>query len=113
MRPLKGCARIIHALVSLHVQRLPKLFSAFLKIVVASRIYLHYIYSMPATAGPDGRDNMTQVQQNKIIQAIAECSRYIEKEQAHRADLRPADVAQHLEFCIQHRAKLQAMLAAD
>lgn len=39
-------------------KRPPELFSAFLKIVVASRIYLHYIYHMPATAGPDGRDKM-------------------------------------------------------
>jgi len=45
---------LCHCMTSVNL----KLFSAFLKIVVASQIYLHYIYSMPATAGPDGRDNM-------------------------------------------------------
>lgn len=46
----------------------------------------------------------------RILQAIAECDAFIAKESARSADLRPADIQQHLDFCIAHRAKLVAML---
>jgi hypothetical protein len=55
---------------------------------------------------------MTHEKTRKIIQAIAECDRFIENEEKRSADLRPAAVAQHLEFCKNHRLKLIAMLAA-
>ena len=54
---------------------------------------------------------MSQDQIRRIQQAIAECDSFIAKESARRADLRPADMQQHLDFCIAHRAKLAAMVA--
>ena len=53
---------------------------------------------------------MSQEQIRRIHQAIAECDKFIDKESGRRADLRPADVQQYLDFCITHRAKLLAML---
>lgn len=47
----------------------------------------------------------------KIFDAIAECDRYIAKEGARSADLRPADVQELLNWYHRHRAKLVAMLA--
>lgn len=47
----------------------------------------------------------------RINEAIIECDNFINKEGPRDADLRPAAAAQHLEFCKQHKAKLQAMLA--
>jgi hypothetical protein len=55
---------------------------------------------------------MTKEQSRRILEAIAECDRYIAKEGPRAPDLRPASEAQHLEFCKQHKAKLQQMLAA-
>lgn len=55
---------------------------------------------------------MSQDQIRRIHQAIAECDKFIAKESGRRADLRPADVQKHLDFCISHRAKLAAMLDA-
>ena len=49
---------------------------------------------------------------SKIIQAIAECDAFIAKEAPRSADLRPASVAAHLDFCVAHRAKLLGMLEA-
>lgn len=54
---------------------------------------------------------MTKEQTRRILEAIAECDRFIAKEEPRRADLRPADMAKHLEFCKQHKAKLQNELA--
>jgi hypothetical protein len=56
---------------------------------------------------------MTKDQSRRIIQAIQECDKFIGKEGPRSADTRPADVAKHLGFCKQHKAKLQAMLAND
>jgi len=55
---------------------------------------------------------LTQDQKRRIFQAIGECDAYIEKEEKRSADLRPSDVAKHLEFCKQHKVKLLAMLEA-
>lgn len=55
---------------------------------------------------------MTTEQARRVIQAIAECQRFIDLEDPRRADLRPADVQQHLDFCKQHMVKLNAMLVA-
>ena len=55
---------------------------------------------------------MSKEQTRKILEAIADCDRFIAKEEPRRADLRPADIAKHLEFCKQHKAKLVGMLAA-
>ena len=46
----------------------------------------------------------------RIKAAIAECERYIAKEGARSADLRPAWATQHLAFCKAHIIKLTAML---
>lgn len=54
--------------------------------------------------------HITPDKARRIRQAIAECNDFIAKEGARSADLRPADMTQHLEFCHQHRAKLLAML---
>jgi hypothetical protein len=46
----------------------------------------------------------------RLRDAIAECDRYIVREEGRRADLRPADVQELLDWYRGHRAKLQAML---
>lgn len=56
---------------------------------------------------------MSQDEARRVIEAIADCDKFIAKEQPRNADLRPAVVQQHLDFCIAHRAKLQAMLVAE
>lgn len=55
---------------------------------------------------------MTQQQISSIRSAIADCNRYIAKESARDADLRPAETAKLLDWYIAHRAKLLAMLVA-
>ena len=54
---------------------------------------------------------MTQSQERRVIEAIAECDRYIAKESPRPADTRPTWAAKHLAFCEQHRIKLITMLA--
>ena len=54
---------------------------------------------------------MTTQEIRKVIEAIADCDRYIAKEEPRNPSLRPAWAVQHLEFCKQHKAKLQGMLA--
>lgn len=56
---------------------------------------------------------LTTEQKRRINQAIAKCDAFIAKEEPRSADLRPAAVAQHLEFCKAHRAKLQNALATN
>lgn len=56
---------------------------------------------------------LTKDQAKRINQAIAECDSFIAKEEPRAADLRPAKVAQHLEFCKTHKAKLQNALATQ
>lgn len=51
--------------------------------------------------------------QGRILQAIGECDAFIAKEGSRAADLRPASAQKHLDFCIQHKVKLQAMLADE
>lgn len=46
----------------------------------------------------------------KIIESIAECDRYIAREEARSADLRPPEIAQRLEWYKTHREKLIRML---
>lgn len=46
----------------------------------------------------------------RIKQAIAECDVFISKESIRNPKLRPKDIQQHLDFCINHREKLKAML---
>lgn len=53
----------------------------------------------------------TTYRARKILEAIADCDRFIAKEEPRNPDLRPADVQQHLDYCKAHRIKLQAMLA--
>ena len=53
---------------------------------------------------------MTNTQRERIQQCIAECDRFIAKERARADDLRPRPVQEMLEFQIEHRIKLQAML---
>jgi hypothetical protein len=52
----------------------------------------------------------TTSQTSRIIQAIAECQRFIDKEEPRIASLRPADVQKHLDFCKAHMVKLAGML---
>ncbi|PXX41113.1 MULTISPECIES: hypothetical protein [Burkholderia] len=49
---------------------------------------------------------------SKIKSAIADCDRFIAKEEPRDASLRPADMQQHLDFCKAHKENLQNMLAA-
>lgn len=53
---------------------------------------------------------LTTEQGRRIREAIADCDRFIAKEESRRADLRPADVQQHLDFCKSHKIKLMNML---
>ena len=46
----------------------------------------------------------------KILAAIADCDRYITREERLSDDLRPAEVRERLAWYKQHRAKLQDML---
>lgn len=55
---------------------------------------------------------LTKTQTSRILEAMAECDRFIAKEEPRAADLRPAKVAQHLEFCKIHKTRLQHMLEA-
>lgn len=48
----------------------------------------------------------------KILDAIADCDRYIAKESARSADLRPVKIQELLDWYIGHRAKLVVMLEA-
>ncbi len=52
----------------------------------------------------------TPEQKRRIEQALAETKRFIEREGERDPSLRPADMQQHLEFCIGHKVKLEAML---
>jgi hypothetical protein len=54
---------------------------------------------------------MTITTDQRILDAIAECDRFIAVEGPRSADLRPADMSAHLEFCRRHREKLIALLA--
>lgn len=54
---------------------------------------------------------MTTEQARRVLQSIAECDRFIAKEEPRNPALRPADMVQHLEFCKQHKQRLIAMLA--
>lgn len=53
---------------------------------------------------------MSQYEINKINAAIADCDRYIDREEKRAADLRPAEVQKRLEWMKQHKAKLEGML---
>ena len=55
---------------------------------------------------------LTSEQTRRIVEAIAECDRFIALESPRAADLRPADIAKTLAHYIAHRARLVAMLAA-
>ena len=51
-------------------------------------------------------------QLKRTMDALAETARFIEKESPRRADLRPADVQKHLDFCIAHKSRLEAAIDA-
>jgi hypothetical protein len=52
-------------------------------------------------------------QKRRITQAIDECSRFIDREEARNAALRPADTQSLLDFYYSHRIKLLGMLEAS
>jgi len=53
---------------------------------------------------------MNNDRQRRVLEAIADCDRFIAKEGPRAANLRPADMQNHLDFCRAHRAKLINML---
>lgn len=53
---------------------------------------------------------MTKDQERRVVEAIADCDRYIAKERARSPSLRPADVQKRLDWHIEHRAKLISMI---
>jgi hypothetical protein len=55
---------------------------------------------------------MTKEQNQRILEAIADCNKFIAKESARNSALRPADVQKTLNFYIQHRNRLIEMLQA-
>jgi hypothetical protein len=46
----------------------------------------------------------------KIIEAIADCDRYIALEGSRSADLRPVEIQKRLDWYKAHRVKLEGML---
>ncbi len=57
---------------------------------------------------------MTSDSRRRVLEAIAECDRYIAKESPRSADLRPIEIAARLDFSRSHRQKLLNVLhAAD
>ncbi|NBU79822.1 MAG: hypothetical protein EBS50_12260 [Sphingomonadaceae bacterium] len=55
---------------------------------------------------------MTKEQSRRVLEAIADCDRYIAKESPRDESLRPADVQKILQQTIAHREKLIEMLGA-
>lgn len=55
---------------------------------------------------------MTAYEHRQVLTAISECDRYIAKEDARAADLRPVEIQTRLAFYKAHREKLIGMLAA-
>ena len=55
-------------------------------------------------------NEMSAYKADKIIEAIIDCNRFIEKEEKRNPDLRPKDMQDHLDYCKAHRVKLVAML---
>ena len=53
----------------------------------------------------------TPTQIERIEQSIAECDRYIAKEEPRASDLRPPEIAKLLAFYKEHRANLVKMIA--
>lgn len=53
---------------------------------------------------------LTKETTRRVLEAIAECDRYIAKEERHSADLRPVDVAKTLAHAKSHKAKLENSL---
>jgi hypothetical protein len=56
--------------------------------------------------------SLTTEQVRRVRDAIAECDRFIAKEEPRRADLRPANVQKILDHYKAHRVKLVQMLEA-
>lgn len=54
---------------------------------------------------------MSEEHRRRTLASIAECNRFIEQEEKRRADIRPADVREYLDFCKRHVLELQARLA--
>ncbi len=52
-----------------------------------------------------------QEHDKRILQAIGECDRFIDKESPRIAHLRPEKTQQHLDFCIEHKQNLINMLS--
>ena len=55
---------------------------------------------------------MTKEQERRVIEAIADCDKYIAKEGARNPSLQPADTEKLLQWYIGHRTKLTEMLAS-
>ena len=54
---------------------------------------------------------MSAYRDHKILDAIADCDRYIEREEPRDPEWRPPEIAKLLEWTIVHRQKLILMLA--
>jgi predicted ArsR family transcriptional regulator len=54
---------------------------------------------------------MSNEQRKRVQEALIETESFIAKESARRADIRPAAMQQHLDFCIKHAEHLRSMLA--
>ncbi len=54
---------------------------------------------------------MTTGQKTTVLDAIAECTRFIDRESKRAAHLRPAEMVDLLAYYISHRQKLIDMLA--
>lgn len=54
--------------------------------------------------------NLTAEQIRRIESSIADCDRYINKEESRAADIRPVDVQRRLEWYKEHRNNLRGML---
>lgn len=54
---------------------------------------------------------LSDTYRRRVLDALAETEAYIAKEEKRDPSLRPADIAERLEFYRKHRTKLLGMLA--
>jgi hypothetical protein len=60
--------------------------------------------------GMEAKQETAPIDRKKVLKAIAECDRYIAKEEPRNADTRPASAVKMLAFYKAHKSKLQGML---
>jgi hypothetical protein len=74
-------------------------------------VYYYYFSEGETMTSQEQKDAILMAApKSKIVEAIADCNRYIAKEGSRSADLRPAPTQQLLDWYCNHRAKLLTIL---